>query len=227
MSWGPGTTEWTRLLVGAGVDARDPWSFFYGRYREAVLALYRREGVHPDELEDLVQAFFTAALQQGFLERADPERGRFRGYLCLAARRFLASELRREGRQKRMPAGGLVALATDLQPVARDPGPEDAFDLAWARGVLERAVSRAREELLRAGKEPHARAWELRRAGSGWREIAARLGSTAAAVRGWGQRFEQRVAEHVRAEVAGTVLGEEELERELADLARILAGAEG
>ena len=221
--WGPGTTHWSVLL--SPDSPGDAWRFFYERYRDSVSALLRRGGVAEAELEDLVQEFFTATLQREFLAKADPSRGRFRGYLCTAARRFLASHYRRSGRLKRQPDAGLVALDSTVAATVPAGGvtPEDEFDLAWARAVLQRAVARAEQAYRAQDKPGHAEAFRLRQLGTGWQEVATRLGTTQGAVRGWVSRFEQQVADHLREEVAGTVASEADLEAELRALSEILS----
>jgi hypothetical protein len=63
--WAPGTTHWSQLL---GPEARqESWKFFYGNYKDAVSALFRRSGVADDQVEDLVHEFFAVSLQHEFL----------------------------------------------------------------------------------------------------------------------------------------------------------------
>lgn len=221
--WAPGTTHWSVLLAPS--SSSDAWQFFYERYRDSVTALFRRSGVREAELEDLVQEFFAASLQREFLAKADPKRGRFRGYLCTAARRFLASHYRKSGRLKRMPEAGVVALDSAIAATVKDGRrtPESEFDLAWARAVLGRAVARAEQDYQSKGKADHAETFRLRQAGLGWQAVVERLGTTQGAVRGWVSRFEQRVAEYLREEVAGTVASEVDLEAELRALSEILS----
>ena len=67
----------------------------------AVIALFRSRGLSPNDAEDLAQEFFLVALKRNFLEKADRERGRFRGYLRTAAKRFSISHQRKASRRSR------------------------------------------------------------------------------------------------------------------------------
>jgi RNA polymerase sigma-70 factor (ECF subfamily) len=201
----------------------DGWRFFYERYHQAVAAMFRRTGARPGEVEDLVQEFFATALQREFLDRADRDRGRFRGYLATAARRFMANRLRDAQRARRKPSGGLVGLEAVAEPSHGGLTPEEAFDLEWARAVLARAVARARAQVAEKGKEVHADAFLIRQDGASWQEVAQRVGSTIPAVKGWVSRFRKQVATFLREEVAGTVASEADLQKELDHLSAILA----
>lgn len=216
-AWTQANTHWSMLLV----SDEGGWRYFYERYRGAVEALLRREGLSASDADDVAQEFFLKTLGQEFLARADPERGRFRAYLRTAARRFLANHLRAEGRLKRRPQGGLVELNEEVDRAA-GLSPEEAFDQAWAKGILARGVERARAHLSERGREDQLEALLLRQEGASWASVAETLGTTAGAARQWGGRAEKVVARFVSEEVSGTVAGERDLADELRELARIL-----
>ena len=199
------------------------WRYFYQRYRGAVEALLRREGLSASDADDVAQEFFLRTLDQEFLSRADPERGRFRAYLRTAARRFLANHRRAEGRLKRRPAGGLVELNEEVDQGAGGLSPEDAFDQAWAKAILTRGVERARDHLRERGREQQLQALLLRQEGASWASVAETLGTSAGAARQWGGRAEKVVARFISEEVSGTVAGDRDLADELRELSQILA----
>jgi DNA-directed RNA polymerase specialized sigma24 family protein len=224
-AWTEGPTHWSQLLP---TQEKEGWSYFYSRYSPAVAAFFRRRGVASGEVDDLVHEFFLATLGRGFLARADPERGRFRGYLATAAQRFLATHWRDSKRQKRNPASGGVVSLDEGEDVPAESGltPEEAFDLAWARGVLARATVAAEEGYRAKGKGDHVDAFRRKQAGETWQAIATALGSTPPAVRGWADRYGERLARCVREEVAGTVPDEAHLDQELTHLSQILERGE-
>jgi RNA polymerase sigma factor (sigma-70 family) len=219
-----GSTHWSMLLDVS--QREDAWRYFYENYQGAVTALFRYEGAPSSDVDDLVHEFFLVTLSSEFLLKADPQRGRFRAYLKTAARRFLGAERRKAGRQKRRPEGGLVGFDEGIG-IADKSGmtPGEAFDLAWARSVLERGLERAKRELTEKGRGQQFEALRLRQDGASWKEIGASLGTTAGAVRGWVDRAEQTLARHIREEVSGTVAGEAALGEELQELTSILARA--
>lgn len=219
--WTQNATHWSLLLRSGEAG----WSYFYQRYRGPVAALFRRGGLDPSAVDDLVHDFFLGSLHRDFLRRADPARGSFRAYLATAARRFLASHFRDQGRAKRDPGpGGLVQLdeALDL-PAKQSASLELAFDRAWAEEVLRRAEAAVAEDYAARGKAAHQRAFELRLGGSSWAEAAAALEASEAAVRGWATRYGDKLADAVRREISDTVAGDAELDQELAYLSRVLA----
>jgi RNA polymerase sigma-70 factor (ECF subfamily) len=83
------TTRWS-LVVAAGrrTDARsaEALASVCEMYWFPVYAFIRRQGYHADEGADLTQEFFARVLEKGYLTDADPERGRFRGFLCASIR---------------------------------------------------------------------------------------------------------------------------------------------
>ncbi|MFG0318739.1 MAG: RNA polymerase sigma factor, partial [Planctomycetota bacterium JB042] len=94
------STCWSRIRPGDGAGD--------GAQREAVAALARSYdgpiraylraalGRSPHDADDLAQEFFAWALESGFLAKADPSRGRFRGFLKVALRNFVRDAGRRE-----------------------------------------------------------------------------------------------------------------------------------
>lgn len=213
------STHWSRLFVDGQRD--EAWGYFYDTYRRAVVAYFQARGMTGSDVEDLTQEFFAAALEREFLERADPSKGRFRSYLRAATDRFLVSHWRKEGRSKRKPDQGLVAL--DGQPV-RDDGlkPEEVFDLAWARSVFRHSLHRAQEELAKANKTNHVAVFVARLQDEPWDAIAAHYATTVPTVRGWAKAAKTLLARYVREEIGATVTPED-LDEELGYLSDILA----
>ena len=208
-----------------------------GRWRSSCAAYWyplyvyvRRRGCRPEEAEDLTQAFFARILEgDDLLQVADPGRGRFRSFLLAALEHFLANQWRRDRAQKR--GSGQPVLSLDLpdgeRRYAREPGheltPERAFDRRWALTLLEQALAGLREEYAEAGKlplfehlkpdlggEPEAEA--------SYRAVAAALGMTEGAVKVAAHRLRLRCRERIRAEIAETVAGADEVEDELRHL---------
>ena len=71
-------------------------SYWYPLY-----AFIRRHGHDAHEAEDLTQEFFARLLAKQFLAGVDREKGRFRTFLLMAVKRFLANEYDRAQAQKR------------------------------------------------------------------------------------------------------------------------------
>lgn len=124
------------------------------RYAPAMTAhLVRRKRVPPDRADDLVQGFIAdKVLEKRLVGTADPDRGRFRTLLLTALDRYAVSTYRAASAQKR--GGGNVASLEALgAPAAGPDGPADAFDVDWARGVLDQALTRMRSHCTQSGRD--------------------------------------------------------------------------
>lgn len=112
------------------------------RYWQPLRAhLTRRRGIDVNEADDLLQAFVVSrVLEDDLIARASRERGRFRAFLVTSLDRFVSNE-RRHARARKRAALAAPASLDDGPPVA-DPagGPDEAFDLAWARQVIRETL---------------------------------------------------------------------------------------
>lgn len=108
-----------------------------------------------EEAKDLVQGFFTQALEKGFLEQHDPAKASFRTWLRTCLDRFVSKEREATSRQKR---GGGLLESLDFDAAERSlagspgPSPEEAFHAEWIRSLLELALGDAREKLDATGR---------------------------------------------------------------------------
>ena len=117
-------------------------------YRAPLLAvLQRRWQLSTDDAEDVVQEFLAAALQHDWLARFDPERGRVRTFLRLAADRFASNRHQAARRIKR--GGAQVSVPLEAVELPGPDGEAEAdrfFRAEWARSVFTLAVERLEAE---------------------------------------------------------------------------------
>ena len=194
----------------------------------------QRQGVAPEEAEDVTQAFFADLLEHKSLTAVRKEKGRFRSYLLGALKYFLADERRRAVAIKRGKGQRLIPLEElsvderiDMEPA--DPvTAEQIYERRWASTVLERVLSRSKDEYRSAGNaalfdslkqllpdEPGAPSQA---------DIAAQLGMTENAVRQAFYRFRQRYQSLLREEIAHTVATPADIEDELRHLISVVRG---
>jgi RNA polymerase sigma-70 factor (ECF subfamily) len=148
------TTRWSMVVdaAGKGDGARDALTALCEVYRPPVLAYIRAHVRRGEDAEDLAQDFFALLLERHLAARADPERGRFRAFLLTSLKNFLVNErerisaLRRGGGMQMLPATAFEYLPDG------DAGPEEAFDLEWARTVLREGLWRLEQEAEQAGR---------------------------------------------------------------------------
>lgn len=206
------TTRWT--LVGKAVasgdtEARKALDDLFRIYWKPLYRYVRRTGKSAEDAEDLVQGFFGLLVTGDGLRLADRERGRFRAFLLAGMKNFMASEWRREHRQKR---GGFAAhLSLDWQDaetglkleVEDTRSPDRLFDKEWAMALLEKVLNDLERE------EPDFARWKpflsMSRERLPCADMAQQLGMSEGAVRVAVHRLRKRYRERVRGEIAGTL----------------------
>ncbi|MCX6951964.1 MAG: sigma-70 family RNA polymerase sigma factor [Verrucomicrobia bacterium] len=228
------STQWS-VIKEARTDSagrRAALETLCAAYWAPVYAYLRRRGHHPADAEDLTQGFFLELLEGDFLDRSDPAKGRFRGYLIGALRYFLGTHFEQERAVKR---GGRVQSIEWSAPEAErefaaldrpDSDPSAVYEKSWALTLLARALHRLGEEQTAAGR---GRAFAVLRpflsmtpTRGDYDRAAGELRTTRANVAVWVHRLASRYAELVKLEVAATVLDPAEVKHELLHLMQAL-----
>ena len=231
------TTRWT-VVLAAGRKSSPQSDQALGElcrtYWYPLYAYVRRPGKTKEDAEDLVQGFFARFLEKNYLEGLAAERGRFRAFLLAALKHFLANAHDRAQAQKR--GGGTEPLPLDWQDAdARyhldppDPAsPDRAFDRRWALALLERVVTRLRDECAAEGKahlfEQTKGFLMVGEAVIPYPRAAAELAMEEGAVRVAVHRLRQRYRGILRDEIAQTLDDPAQVAEELRALQAALAG---
>jgi len=228
------TTHWSVVLEAQGESpaAQEALEKLCRTYWRPIFAFLRRQGVSPHEAEDITQGFFAQLLERRSLDAVRKEKGRLRSYLLGALKYFLADEQRRAMAIKRGKGQRLVPLEElraenriEMEPA--DPvTAEMIYERRWALTVLERVLSRLKDEYRAAGNaalfdslkellpdEPGSPSQA---------QIAARLGMTENAIRQAFYRFRQRYQAILREEIANTVATPGDIEDELRHLIAVI-----
>jgi RNA polymerase sigma-70 factor (ECF subfamily) len=204
------------------------------RYWYPIYAYLRGRGYPRADAQDITQGFFLKAVTSGLIRSADHNRGKLRSFLLGSLNRHLASHHRHESAQKR--GGRAIVLPLDCldaeQRFAKEPctnqSPESLYLAAWAQSLLERVRAQMRAHYERTGRAELYDALEPciteSEEAAPYRELAARLKTSEAALRVQVFRMRQRFGNLLRDEVALTVDTPEELEEELIWLGRVLRG---
>jgi RNA polymerase sigma-70 factor (ECF subfamily) len=203
-------------------------------YWYPLYAYVRRHGHSREDAEDLTQSFFARLLEKNYLEGVSSEKGKFRAFLLVALKRFLANEWDRANCQKR--GGGVAPLSLDWQDAetryqiapADNLSPDKLYDRAWAVIVLERVISRLRNE---SGAEGRGGLYQqlkpyLMMGGSDipYAQAAAELKMTEGAVRVAVHRLRRRYRELLREEIGQTLANPAQADEELQALFSALRG---
>lgn len=223
-----GTTHWSVVLAAANEakpEGAAALETLCRAYWYPIYVFIRRQGYGEADAQDLTQGFFCHILSRRFLERASPDKGRFRSFIIASLKYFLADELGRLQAQKR--GGGRIPVFLDaqsaeeryrLEPVER-LDPEKLFERRWAVTLLNRVLDRLETEFVKAGKArlmEQLRQFLLEDDGSvTYREVAARLGMSEGAVKVAVHRMRQRYRNLFRDEVVQTLADPAEAEDEM------------
>jgi RNA polymerase sigma-70 factor (ECF subfamily) len=228
------TTHWSVVLSAQGESpaAHEALEKLCRIYWRPIYSFVRRQGIGPEEAEDLTQGFFAQLLERRSLSAVRKEKGRLRSYLLGALKYFLADEQRRAMAIKRGKGQRLIPLEglradewVEMEPTDRVTA-EMIYERRWASTVLEHVLSRLKDEYHAAG---NAALFDLLKqllpdepGAPSQAEIAARLGMTGNAVRQAFYRFRQRYQSLLREEIAHTVATPGDIEDELRHLIAVL-----
>jgi RNA polymerase sigma factor (sigma-70 family) len=231
------TTHWSVVLEAQSQSpaAQDALEKLCRTYWRPIYSFLRRQGVGPEEAEDVTQGFFELILERRDLDSVRKEKGRLRTYLLASLKHFIADQRRRELAIKRGRRHGLIPLEELRANEQVDPALERTMDalsadqlyeLRWALALMEQVLGRLKDEYRATGNgvlydwlkqllpdEPGAPS----RA-----EIASKLGMTDNALRQAFRRFRHRYQSLLREEIGHTVLTVSEIEDELRHLITVL-----
>jgi RNA polymerase sigma factor (sigma-70 family) len=227
------TTRWT-LVVTAGdprrKEARSALVSLCENYWYPLYAYLRRRGYPADQAQDLTQEFFIRVLEGRYLDRADPEKGRFRSFILTSLKFFVADEEDRQRARKR--GGGMVVpfeFSSSEERYQREPGhdetPEQIFERRWALSLLERVMGRLRDEFVHHGRAEHferLKVFLLGQSEAPYAALAHEMNTSEGALKVAIHRLRRRYRDLFRQEIADTVADPAEVDAELRYLAAVL-----
>ncbi len=231
------TTHWSVVLSAAGSDTARA-----GAALERLCRLYwypiyhfiRRQGYSVHDAQDFTQEFFARLLEKDWIAHADQSRGRFRSFLLLIVKRFLAVEWHKANAQKRGAGHRCVPLPLDTAETryASEPAdtgtPDQAFEKQWALTLLANVLGQLRADYEQDGKGDLFEALKPcltgRSEAQPYAALADQLEMTEGAVKVAVHRLRERYRERLRAEIVHTVASPAEVDSEMRHLFRVLAG---
>jgi RNA polymerase sigma factor (sigma-70 family) len=241
------TTHWSviaaSLLSGASDDAdtaqialaqlcRDYWPPLY--------SFVRRRGYSAADAQDLVQDFFVHLLETKAYARTQPAKGKFRTFLLVSLKNYLADAWDRARAFKR--GGGCQFVLLDeekLDAVEAWSANESAalaaltedqhYEQRWAAALVGRALDRVEGELQTASKAHVFRGLKPFLSGGvnlpTQEEVARDLEMPLDTLRSHLSRLRARYRTVLRDEVARTIAAVDNVDEELRHLRGILASA--
>lgn len=203
---------------------------------QPIFGYIRQRGYSVEQAHYAMQEVFGRLRDRRSGTPADRPHGRLRVFLRSCLQSYLATTDRHVAARDRtgdtdlvqLPPRALDAMRADVPPLATNAF--DAFDIAWARVVFDRALERLQSEaelrgrsgflgelvMFLTGEFP-----EIDRERLG--VIAARLGMSVLRTRTAISRLRQRFRAYLREEVAGTIAQPDELDDELQFLRRMIS----
>jgi len=199
-------------------------------YWYPLYAAARREGLSPEDACDVVQVLFTRLVSKDLIRMASPERGRLRAWLLTLLRHQVVDHVRAQQAQKR--GGGQVCYSLDagqaealLQAeAALQADPHEAWRRTLACSLLDEAVEALAATFEKTGKSELFNALLPALEGplpdATYEGVAARLGTTAGALRMAVVRLRERFRRILRmkAAIALGVNDGPQLDQELREL---------
>jgi RNA polymerase sigma-70 factor (ECF subfamily) len=230
------TTRWTvvnAVRSSSPEAAEAALSELCQTYWMPLYAYLRRHGHDADAAQDLTQGFFTRVLERRDFRTANRQRGRFRGFLLTALKRYVINEHERASAVMR--GGRHVHLSLDFDEAERayaadwrdDDSPARVFDRKWAGIAMGRALKHLRNEYEQSGKGAIAAALLPYLTDAGdlppYGDVAAALSLSEGAVKVAVHRLRQRFGAILRREISDTVLTEEDVDGEMRELIRAVS----
>jgi RNA polymerase sigma factor (sigma-70 family) len=239
------TTRWSLILSSLDEEsdesrAREALAQLCRIYWRPIFAYICRRGQSVEDAQDLTQEFFLMILKGNLLQRATPERGRFRSLLLKSLQNFLIDAHTKAHARKR---GGEVLFVSWDDWMAEAPShltfpaaaletwpAERIYDVRWAATVAEQALRRLQEECERRGRrrvfDALRSSLTAEREDVSYEALARELGIGSAEIKRLLHQLRQRYRYLLRAEVAETVENPEEVDEELRYLVTALAAGE-
>lgn len=232
------TTRWSLVLsAGDRSDSRcsEALCSLCETYWYPLYAYARHRGHSRQDAEDLTQAFFMRLLEKDRLKRVTREGGKFRSFLLISLKHFLADEWKQQRAQKR--GGGKAIFSLDVntreaetrflcEPVDTTT-PERLFEQNWAVTLLDAVFSQLEQEQQAADRGEQFKHLKFcltgQRSAVPYSELAVKLDVSVAGLKVTVHRLRQRYRELLRQEVAHTVSTPEEVEDELRYLFEVLS----
>ena len=209
-------------------------------YWAPLYTFVRSRGHAMHDAQDLTQSFFAYLIEHKIYARADRQKGKFRTFLLASLKNFLGHAYDREQTLKRggsldfLPLDDARAEAAEslfqTHFVSAEPaGEERVFERSWAEALVGAGLERLAAGQKAEGKEKLFGKLRIFLAGSAdplptYDDLAVRLSLPASTLRSQVSRLRARYREFLRAEVRRTVDTDAEVDGELHELFRVLAG---
>jgi RNA polymerase sigma-70 factor (ECF subfamily) len=192
------------------------------------------------DAQDLTQGFFAHLIEHEIYARTERAKGRFRSFLLAALKNFLADaythahRLKRGGTEEFLPLNAERAQAAEALFQTHsgnfEVGEDRLFERTWAEALVRAGLERLSAEQKSEGRQSLFQQLKIFLTGGAkplptYEQLASEIGIPASTLRSQVTRLRMRYRELLRAQVRQTVQTDAEVDAELRELFRILAGA--
>lgn len=150
------STCWSRLgAAPQGTEERArAWELLIAQYWKPIFAYIRSSrACAVEDAKDLTQDFFLWMMETDFPSRADPIRGRFRGFLKTALKNYLAKADERRRTIKRGGDRKLLSLNAEEVVLPQKSDPESVLDEVWKNDLILRSIEILEQLLKKEGRD--------------------------------------------------------------------------
>jgi DNA-directed RNA polymerase specialized sigma24 family protein len=239
------STHWS-VIVAAGKNEAEPelaraaLEKLCQTYWVPLYTFVRTRGYSMHDAQDLTQSFFAHLIEREIYARADRAKGQFRSFLLAALKNFLADAYSYAHRVKRGGGENFLPLDEGRAEAAESLfqthfanketiGEDVLFERNWAEALVGAGLQRLSAEYETEGKQSLFQQLRIFVTGSAeplptYDELAGKTGLPASTLRSHVTRLRMRYRELLRAEVRQTVQSDAEVDGELHELFRVLAG---
>lgn len=223
------TTRWSLILglqASGTLERRQALETLCRKYWKPIHYYLQRRWSRLDrEGDDLTQAFFAWILENDrLLERYAPERAGFRAYLKVILEGFANNENDARHALKRGGGTRIVSIDQGAEPLEQfiahpdQLSPDQIFDLALTKELLERAVESTRRWFSSVNRDLPFQVFEASDRTGGERpsdqDLARRFGITVSMVGNYKYEVRERIRSTIREELLSTVADPEQFEEE-------------
>ena len=230
------TTHWSIVRAARDTDdsrAEDALSELCQTYWRPLYTFLRRSGNSPHDAQDLTQSFFATLIDKDYLKSVDQQKGRFRSFLLVAIKHFVANQRKHDQAIKR--GGAYQRLSLDYADAERllerapssHGSPDQEFEYNWAITVLDRAFESVRADFEASGKSVDFEQLKPFLVPNdnlpSFKQVGQLLGLGESGARSAVHRLRRRYRKALRDQVAQTVDSQEDIDDELQQLMASLA----
>jgi RNA polymerase sigma factor (sigma-70 family) len=234
------STHWS-VVLAAGESQAEPevahaaLAELCQTYWAPLYSFVRSRGYSVHDAQDLTQSFFAYLIERKIYARVDRQKGRFRSFLLVSLKNFLADASDRERTLKRGGGQNFLPLHAEQVEEAESlfqthgamSSEDQIFDRSWAEALVTAGMERLSADYKDESKEKLFNELRIFLASGAeplpaYAELAVRLGMTESTLRSHVTRLRARYREALRAEVRRTVDTEVEVGEELHELLRVL-----